>query len=136
MGYRSGVAMSYAVGGRRSSDPVLLWLWCRPAAAVPIQPLAWQPPYAMDTALKRPKKKKKKIKTKFSQLRHNSHFDWMILCCGLVCVLEDVVQPPWSLPTRVAFPPHPQPAMTNKNVSRLCLIFPGAKSPPPTPVKN
>ena len=33
-------------------------LWCRPAATVPIQPLAWKPPYAMDMALKRPKKKK------------------------------------------------------------------------------
>ena len=32
-------------------DPVLLWLWYRPAATVPIQPLAWEPPYAL--ALKR-----------------------------------------------------------------------------------
>ena len=28
------------IGHRCSSDPVLLWLWCRPAAAVPIRPLA------------------------------------------------------------------------------------------------
>ena len=27
-------------------DPALLWLWCRPAAIAPIQPLAWEPPYA------------------------------------------------------------------------------------------
>ena len=27
-------------------DPVLLWLWCRPAAAAPIWPLAWELPYA------------------------------------------------------------------------------------------
>ena len=41
-------------------DPVLLWLWYRPAATVPIQPLAWEPPYAMGAALKRQKTNKKK----------------------------------------------------------------------------
>ena len=30
-----------------------LWLWCRPAAAVAIQPLAWELPYATGAALKR-----------------------------------------------------------------------------------
>ena len=34
-------------------DPALLWLWCRPAAAAPNQPLAWEPPYAEGVALKR-----------------------------------------------------------------------------------
>ena len=34
-------------------DPELLWLWCRSAAAAPIQPLAWEPPYASGAALKR-----------------------------------------------------------------------------------
>ena len=33
-------------------DLALLWLWCRPAAVAPIRPLAWEPPYAMDEALK------------------------------------------------------------------------------------
>ena len=28
----------------------LLWLWRRPAAAVPFRPLAWEPPYAVGTA--------------------------------------------------------------------------------------
>jgi len=28
---------------------------CRPVATAPIRPLAWEPPYAMGTALKRPK---------------------------------------------------------------------------------
>ena len=41
-------------------DPALLWLWCRPAAAAPIQLLAWELPYAAGTALKKNKKKKKK----------------------------------------------------------------------------
>ena len=35
------------VGHGRSSDPVLLWLWHRPAATAPIGPLVWEPPYAM-----------------------------------------------------------------------------------------
>ena len=35
----------------------MLWLWCRLAAVVPIQPLARELPYAWDAALKRPKKK-------------------------------------------------------------------------------
>ena len=48
---------------RQLSAPVLLWLWCRSAAVAPIQPLAWELPYAMGIALKRPKKKKKKKET-------------------------------------------------------------------------
>ena len=57
MGERSGVAMSCGVDRRRSSDPVLLWLWCKPAAVAPIQPLAWEPPYATGVALKNQKNK-------------------------------------------------------------------------------
>ena len=36
--------MNCGIGCRGSSDPVLLclWLWCRLAAAAPIQPLAWE----------------------------------------------------------------------------------------------
>ena len=46
------------------SYPALLWLWRRPVATVPIQPLAWEPPYAagaaqeIATTTKRQKKKK------------------------------------------------------------------------------
>ena len=32
-----------------------LWPWYKPAASAPIQPLAWELPYAADTALKRQK---------------------------------------------------------------------------------
>ena len=39
--------MSCGVGRRLSLDLALLWLWCRPAATALIQPLAWEPPYAM-----------------------------------------------------------------------------------------
>ena len=52
--------MSYVIGPRYSSDLMLLWLWCRLEAVVPIGPLAWEPPYAADAALKKKKKKKKK----------------------------------------------------------------------------
>ena len=37
-------------------DRVLLWLWCRLAAAALIQPIAWEPPYATSAALKKKKK--------------------------------------------------------------------------------
>ena len=43
---------------RYSSDLALLWLWWRPAAAVLIQPLACELPYATDSALKRKYRKK------------------------------------------------------------------------------
>ena len=35
---------------RSSSDSSLLWLWCRPAAIAPVQPLAWEPPYVTTSA--------------------------------------------------------------------------------------
>ena len=53
--------MSCGIDCRHGSS-VLLWLWCRPAAVAPIQPLAWELPYAMGVDLKKQKKKKKKKK--------------------------------------------------------------------------
>ena len=50
--------MSCGIGHRRGSDLALLWLWRRPGAIARIRPLAWEPPYAVSTALKRQKKKK------------------------------------------------------------------------------
>ena len=46
------VAVSCGLGYRWVSDLMLLWLWCRPAAVAPVGPLAWEPPYAKDVALK------------------------------------------------------------------------------------
>ena len=46
------------VGHRCGLDPVLLFLWYRPAAAAPVHSLAWEPPCAADMALKSKKKKK------------------------------------------------------------------------------
>ena len=55
--------MNCGVGCRCGSGPILLWLWCRLAATVPIQPLAWEPPYAAGEALKRQKQTNKKIQS-------------------------------------------------------------------------
>ena len=54
-------------------DPVLLWLWCRPAATALIRPLAWKPPHAAGLALKG-EKDKKKIIFRFSKV------------CVLICI--------------------------------------------------
>ena len=49
----SGFAVTCGVGRRCGLDPMLLWLWCRPAAAAPIPPLARELPYATGVTLKR-----------------------------------------------------------------------------------
>ena len=49
--------MSYGVVHRCNSDLELLWLWCRLAAVAPIQPLAWECPYASGAAPESQKKK-------------------------------------------------------------------------------
>ena len=56
----SGLGIWCCIGHSHSSDPTLLWLWCRLAGAAPIWPLAWGLPYATGSALKGPGKKKKK----------------------------------------------------------------------------
>ena len=52
--------VNFGVGQRHSSDPRLLWLWHRPAAAVLIQLLAWELPYTAGVALKSKKQTNKK----------------------------------------------------------------------------
>ena len=46
MGKGYGIAVSCGVGRRCSSNPTALWMWVRLAAIAPIQPLAWEHPYA------------------------------------------------------------------------------------------
>jgi len=61
-------------------DPVLQWLWCRPEAAAPIQPLAWELPYAAG-ALESKKKKRKKSWQYFSrssQVNLSVDSDWEV----------------------------------------------------------
>ena len=55
--------MSCGVGHRHGLDPTLLWLWRRPAATAPIEPPAWEPPYATGVAQEKWQKDKKKPKT-------------------------------------------------------------------------
>ena len=55
-----GVASSYGIGLGLGLDPTLPWLWRKLAGAAPIQPLAWEAPYATGAALKRQKRQKKK----------------------------------------------------------------------------
>ena len=50
---RRFMAVNCGVDCSLGSDPMLLWLWCRPAAAAPILPLTWEPPYAAGAAPKR-----------------------------------------------------------------------------------
>ena len=59
--------MSYGVGHRRRSDPVLLWLWYRLAATALMRPLAWKPPYATEVAPEMAKRHKDKKKEKAFQ---------------------------------------------------------------------
>ena len=61
--------MSCGVGHRCGLDPVLLRLWHRLAAMAPIQPLAWELPYALGAALKRKRKKKKKNSMKSQDVK-------------------------------------------------------------------
>ena len=59
------VAVSCGVACRRDLDPALLWLWRRPVATAPIQPLAWEPAYGEGAALEMAKRQKKKKERAF-----------------------------------------------------------------------
>ena len=56
--------MSCGVGRRCGSDLAWLWPWRRPAATAPMRPLAWEPPWAADSAALKRKKKKEKEEEK------------------------------------------------------------------------
>ena len=64
--------MRCGVGCRCGLDPTLLWLWCRPVATAPIQPLTWEPPYpagaAQEMAKRQNKQTNKKIILSISKL--------------------------------------------------------------------
>ena len=55
----SGIAVTCGVGRRWSLDPMLLWLWYRPAATALIRSLVWEHPYVMDAALEKRQKDKR-----------------------------------------------------------------------------
>ena len=59
--------MSCGEGRGRGSDPALLWLWCRLAAAATIQPLARKFPYAAGAALKQTNQQETQLGLSFAE---------------------------------------------------------------------
>ena len=53
-------------------------LWHRPAAVAQTLPLAWEPPYATDAALKSKKKKKKKRERERKKDLGNAHNNYFL----------------------------------------------------------
>ena len=91
--------MSYSVCHRHSSDLwdlALLWLCCRLAGVVPIQPLAWELPYAMGIALKRQKTKKIKNKKKKIQVMKGSSQHWQSFNIKELPILCVPILAPWK----------------------------------------
>ena len=68
--------MSCGAGHRHGLDPVLLWLWYRPAAVVLIRPLAWELTYASPAAIKAKKKAKKSPNKKKKINLFHSFIKW------------------------------------------------------------
>ena len=61
--------MICGIGRRCCSDLALLWVWHGPAAAAPIQPLAWELPHAEGAALKSKSKKQNQKTPKNKDMR-------------------------------------------------------------------
>ena len=70
--------MSCGVGWRWGSDPVLLWLWWKPAATALIWPLARESPYATGVALEKAKKDTHKKNPSLQSL-HDTTTDYTVL---------------------------------------------------------
>ena len=83
-GLRVFTAVSCGVGCRCGSEPTLLWLWCRPTATAQILPLAWEPPYAVDAALKKTKRWKRKKKEEANRKKKRNKYEIQIYMttCG------------------------------------------------------
>ena len=80
--------MNCGVGRRHGLDPELLWLWHRPEAVAQIRPLAWEPPYAKDVALKKKKKEKSSGRAKY-HLKYS--FDWIKYLSILKIMSDDII---------------------------------------------
>ena len=75
--------MNCGIGLRCSSDPALLWLWCRPAGTAPNRPLAWEPPYATGMALKKSKKKTEEIIFYYGEYLHQKIIHMSVMRVGI-----------------------------------------------------
>ena len=62
--------MSCGIGRRNGLDPTLLWLWCRPAAAALIWPVAQELLYAAGKALKKKKKKFRNMRQGYTSTKN------------------------------------------------------------------
>ena len=69
---------------------MLLWLWCRPAAATLIQPLAWEIPYATGAVLKEKKTQKTKKVTCSFPWRGQERERERVCVCVCVCGSGDL----------------------------------------------
>ena len=65
----------------------MLWLWRRPAAAAPIQPLVWELPYAMTEALKKAKKRPVREMDLYCESR-NETFKRLHNICKVIALTE------------------------------------------------
>ena len=88
-------------------DLAWLWLWCRPAATAPLQPLAWELPYATSAVLK---KKERKFVSKLNRFVLFIAFvcsccasAFWILGCEVVVPWAWEMRPDWHFPTPLLF---------------------------------
>ena len=58
------MAVSYGMGHRHGLDPLLLWLWYKPAAVALNRPLAREPPYVALVAQGKKKTERKRMQMK------------------------------------------------------------------------
>ena len=65
--------MSCGIGCKYSLALALLWLWCWPVATALIQPLTWEPPYALRGGPKKtPPPKKRRIRCTYYTMEYYS----------------------------------------------------------------
>ena len=117
--------MSCGVGCRCNSDPVLLWLWCRPAAVALIGPLAREPPYAKGAALTPPHKKNTKKTKKPYHMIQQSH-SWTPGHTWTKLQFKKIHAPPMSIATHIHIAKtwkQPECPLTDEWIKRMWCIY-------------
>ena len=100
------------IGHRCGSDPVLLWLCRRPAAAAPIPPLAQERPYAVGAALK--------VENKIKNLPQFSSGAARSFLATNHAPGPSPACPPPQDPLRLSFPPTPISAQSHLHSTGFC----------------